>query len=75
MNTHVLLTLFKDALVLVTFVAATASTVTVLALAYPQPAPAVVVLALMTPIIASAAVQFYHHLRPSARPPELQGRG
>lgn len=75
MNTRLLLTLFEDVLVLAIFVAATAATVTVLALAYPQPAPAVVVLALMTPIIASAAVQLYHHLRPQARPPELHGRG
>ncbi|GEM_PF-6221285 len=75
MNTQVLLTLFKDVLILTLFVAATAVTVTLLALAYPQPAPAVVVLALMTPIIASAAVQFYHHLRPGARPPELHGQG
>ena len=75
MHTHILLSLLKDVLILATFAVATASTVTLMALAYPHPAPAVVVLALMTPIIASAAVQCYHHLRAAVAPSVPEGRG
>lgn len=69
------LQVFKHALLLAIFSAATGSTVMLLALAYPQPAPAVLVLALMTPVIASTAVQFYQHLSSLARPALRYARG
>ncbi len=75
MTTRGFLVLFKHALFLSIFVAATASTVTLLALAYAQPAPAVLVLALMTPVIASTAVQFYYQLPYTAGVTSPHARG
>lgn len=63
MNTALIILLCKDLAILIAFGSATAFTVASLALADPTPARAVLVLALMTPVIASAAVQLYHHLR------------
>lgn len=63
MNTRFMVTLFKDAAILLTFVAVTAFVVISLAVSDPGPARAVLVVAVMTPVIASAAVQLYHHWR------------